>query len=120
MIVERLPEVHEYQALRQTLKLDEVPDEAVARGLKNSLYAVCVVHEGELVGLGRVIGDGGLYFYIQDLMVAPEFRDMGIQQCVMDKIMDFLKETAPENAFFCTKADGTVADFCKQYGFTRK
>ena len=39
------------------------PPEAIAIGLSNSLFAACAIAEGRVIGLGRVVGDGGLDFY---------------------------------------------------------
>jgi hypothetical protein len=43
------------------------------RGLTHALFTVCALYEGNVIGCGRVIGDGGLYFYLQDIMVLPAF-----------------------------------------------
>jgi len=60
-LVQRLPMIDEYQALRRAVGWAEVEGQAVAAGLANSLYSVCVPREGAVVGCGRVVvcdGDG--------------------------------------------------------------
>jgi ribosomal protein S18 acetylase RimI-like enzyme len=116
-LLERAPSPDEYLSLREAAGLKPVEREAARRGLSNSLYAISVVHDGRLIGTGRVIGDGGLYFYIQDLIVHPEFRGEGLETCIMDKLMEFLHESAPPNAFFCVRAGEEGSDFCRQFGF---
>jgi ribosomal protein S18 acetylase RimI-like enzyme len=38
----------------------------------------------------RVIGDSGLYFYIQDVIVLPQYQKRGIGMLLMKKVMNFL------------------------------
>ena len=50
----------------------------LAAALENSC-AVCVAHsDGRLCGMGRALGDRVSDAYIQDVVVAPEFRRHGI------------------------------------------
>jgi predicted N-acetyltransferase YhbS len=116
-ITRRAPTVPEYQRLREAVGCDPVEDKAVEKGLGRSLFAVCATQGGEVIGCGRVVGDDGLYFFIQDLMVDPELDNEGIEACLMDEIMDFLKEAAPPGAFFCIQGCLYQREECKQYGF---
>lgn len=38
----------------------------------------------ELLGMARVIGDGGLFYYIQDVIFIPEYQRQGIGTQLMD------------------------------------
>jgi len=49
----------------------------------------------KLVGFGRLIGDGGLYIYIHDLMVSPDFQGRGIGRHIMKMLMSKAFELAP-------------------------
>lgn len=51
--------------------------EAIEIGLYNSLFSVCVIFEDGIVECGRVIGDGGIYFYVQAVIVLLDFRRAG-------------------------------------------
>jgi Acetyltransferase (GNAT) family. len=46
--------------------------------------------ENDIIGFGRVIGDGGIYLYIQDVIVLPEFQGQGIRKYIMNAIKDYL------------------------------
>jgi len=56
---ERVATPAEFQRLRAAAGMTERSREGVERGLPNSTYGVVVVHEasGEVVGMGRVVGD---------------------------------------------------------------
>jgi len=46
--------------------------------LAHSVYGVVVVHADQVIGMGRIVGDGFMYFYIQDVAVLPEFQGYGM------------------------------------------
>lgn len=115
--VEREPTVSEYQRLRRAVGWSEVTDDGVEAGLKNSLYSVVLLSGGETVGCGRVVGDGGLYFYIQDIIVLPEYQGSGLGRLIMDKVIDYLRSRAERGAFVGLMAAKGVAEFYERYGF---
>ncbi len=49
--------------------------------------------------MGRVVGDGAVYFYIQDIVVHPEHQGKGIGENIMSALMTYLQENAPDKAF---------------------
>ncbi len=61
MLVERVPTFDEYQKLRKAVGWRDVETRAIRIGLHNSLFSVCVIFENEIVGCGRVIGDGRIF-----------------------------------------------------------
>jgi len=115
--VEREPTVSEYQRLRRAVGWSDVSDEGVGAGLKNALYSVVVLRDKKPIGCGRVVGDGGIYFYVQDIMVLPEYQGLGLGRLIMDKVMDYLKGGAKQGAFVGLMAAKGVARFYERYGF---
>jgi ribosomal protein S18 acetylase RimI-like enzyme len=60
--------------------------------LVRSSYAFAVaVHEasGRSIGMGRAISDGISDAYIQDLVVLPEFREMGAGRMIVSALLRF-------------------------------
>jgi GNAT superfamily N-acetyltransferase len=95
-------------------------DEGVAAGLPRALYAVVLELDGEAVGCARVVGDGGLYFYLQDVVVLPEHRGHGQGARLMDALMAYLERTAREGAFVGLMAAVGAEPFYERYGFRRR
>ncbi len=120
MLVERVPTLEEYQKLRKAIGWWDVDTKATGIGLQNSLFSVCVIFENEVIGCGRVIGDNGIYFYIQDVIVLPDFQRNGIGKCIMDAIMDYLKAHAHSGAFIGLMAAKGASRFYEGYGFTER
>jgi len=52
--------------------------------------------------MARVIGDSGLYFYIQDVIVLPQYQKMGIGILMMERVMNFLDNNLSPLAFCCS------------------
>ncbi len=74
---------HDYQHLRKTTKWATLPDSTVKKALQKDLFSIAVYSNKQIVGMGRVIGDGAIYFYIQDVIVHPEFKNQGIGKLVL-------------------------------------
>ena len=120
ILIERSPTVEEYQRLREAVGWGKLDTEAVETGLRNSLFSVCVIYKDEVIGCGRVVGDGGIYFYIQDIIVLPKFQKQGIGKRIMDAVMSHLSSHAPPNAFIGLMAAKGVSRFYEKYGFVER
>jgi len=116
-IIERLPTVEEYQTLRQAVGWPAVDGSVVASGLENTLCSVCAVEENAIVGCGRVLGDGGIYFYLQDVIVLPTHQRLGIGRRITDLLMGYVSRHAGHNSFVGLMAAAGVAPFYEAFGF---
>jgi GNAT superfamily N-acetyltransferase len=119
-LLEMLPSLADYRRLRAAVGWSELSPEAVEKGLESSLYSVCVCHGEEVVGCGRVVGDGAVYFYIQDVIVLPEHQGQGLGARIMNRIMAYLEGHAHRNSFIALMAAKDAAGFYERYGFTRR
>ena len=117
-LVERVPTLEEYRAICVAVGWGEVINfEAARTALPNSRYSVVAVHAGQAVGMGRIVGDGAIFFYVQDVAVLPEHQGKGIGSRIMAQLMAYLKAHAPEKAFIgLFAAEGTLP-FYERYGF---
>ena len=112
-----IPDIDSYRHLRREAGLSEKTSDAAAIGLPNSLYAV-QAFDGELVvGMGRVIGDGGLFFQVVDIAVLPAHQGQGLGKMIMREIMRFIDTDVPASAYVSLIADGQAQDLYAQFGF---
>lgn len=116
----RKPTVLEYQILRSSTKWPSLEDKVVEKALSNSLFSVCVFLNNKIVGIGRVIGDGAAYFYIQDVIVLPDFHKMGIGEKIMIEIENWLKQNANHNSFVGLMAAINVKEFYKKFDYKER
>ena len=111
----------EYLHLRRELGLPDPGFPVAARALRDDLFNVVVLLDGETpVACGRVIGDGVLTFLIQDVLVVPKFQRRGIGSKIMGIVLGHLETVAQPGAFVgLMAAPGTEAFFAK-HGFAAR
>jgi GNAT superfamily N-acetyltransferase len=119
-LLERAPTVDEFRRLRSSADVGEMGDESLAAGLSSALYSCVVVQEGDVVACGRVIGDGGMYFYVQDVFVLPEYNGRGLGVKVMDAVIGYLERVARPGAFVGLMDPENAEGFFERYGFQRR
>ncbi len=65
------PTPEEHQRLRVIAGMPKRSDSGTVKGLANTLYGVCLYKDDHMVGMGRVVGDGGMVFHLVDIVVEP-------------------------------------------------
>jgi len=116
-VEEQCPLSVEYMALRVAAGLSPKTRVAADRGLPNSLFAVCIRSGADLIGMGRVVGDGGCNFEIVDIAVHPDFQRQGLGSQIMESIMNYLHENAPPSAYVSLIADEGAPALYRRFGF---
>lgn len=112
----RIPTVQEYQLLRGTTNWDKIDDSTVSTALSNSLFAICIKVKNKVVASGRIIGDG-VYFYIQDVIVLPDYKGTGIGMKVMQELENWLEKAAKPNTFIGLMAAKGTVEFYKRFNY---
>ena len=112
--------VEQYQILRKTTGWDLINDVPVSIALKNDLFSIGVFDDQAIIGMGRVIGDGAIYFYIQDVAVLPEYHKQGVGSLIMDHIENYLNENTNKNSFIGLMAAKGVKEFYKKYHYLER
>ncbi len=65
----KMPTPSEWQYLRSLSEWKIFSKEAFSEAAKHSVCGVCVYDQNKIVGMGRIVGDGIICFYIQDDIV---------------------------------------------------
>ncbi|MCF2899265.1 GNAT family N-acetyltransferase [Pseudoalteromonas sp. OFAV1] len=104
-LIEQLPSAEEYCAMRLKAGLSARSLAAAKAGLPNSLYAICVRKDDELIGMGRVIGDGGCNFEVVDIAVSPEYQGKGLGRQIMEHVDRYIESAAFEGSYVTMVAD---------------
>ncbi|MEU2408668.1 GNAT family N-acetyltransferase [Streptomyces rubiginosohelvolus] len=114
---EGVPSVGVFRRLRTDAGLSDKASEAVALALPNTWYGVILRHEGEPIGMGRIIGDGGTAFQIVDICVHPAHQGRGLGKRIMAALTEELERRAPATAYVSLIADGPARFLYEKFGF---
>jgi GNAT superfamily N-acetyltransferase len=116
-LVASFPDAPTYRRLRVETGLSPKSPEAAERGLANTLYGVSLMKAGELIGMGRVIGDNGTVFAIVDIAVRRDHQGQGLGKRIMAALDAWLRANAPASAYVMLIADGDARHLYAQFGF---
>ena len=113
-----VPSVADYQRLRADAGLSPFAAEAARIGLPGTVLGV-VLRSGEAaVGMGRVIGDGALFFQMVDIAVQPEHQGQGLGKAIVGALLEGLAARIASPAYISRVADGEAHRLYAQFGFT--
>ena len=118
-LVERFPGVADYMRLRALTGLSPKSEAASRRGLANTSYGVSLQRRDEVVGMGRIVGDEGCFYFVVDIAVVPELQGRGLGKRIMDALDAWLRANAPPTAHVSLFADGEAKRLYAKYGFAQ-
>ena len=111
----------EFMHLREELGMPAVSFPVAARALRDDIFSVVVLLEGETpTACGRVIGDGALNFFVQDVLVVPQMQRRGIGSKIMEIILGQLGTMAAPGAFVGLIASPGTEAFFARHGFAAR
>lgn len=119
-IIEQIPGAEEYNFLRSRVGWREYDLESIAEGLRSTLYCICAYHGDDIIGMGRVIGDGKLVFYIQDIIVLPDYQGKHLGTQIMDRIMWYINENSVNNSVIGLMSAHGKEEFYERFGFKKR
>jgi len=114
------PSVEEFFMLRSKIGWDEIDVNQASVSLANSLFHVTIRDKSKLIGMGRIVGDGAMYFYIQDVVVDPDYQNLGIGSALMKNIENYLFIEAKKGSTIGLLAAKGKEDFYTRYGYTNR
>jgi ribosomal protein S18 acetylase RimI-like enzyme len=112
------PSVEDFIALRHKIGWGETNFEMAKNSLANSLFYVVIRDQSRIIGMGRVVGDGYMYFYIQDVVVDPDYQKQGIGHALMLEIERYLSDAAKKGSTIGLLAAKGKESFYSRYGYT--
>ncbi|MEN6348423.1 MAG: GNAT family N-acetyltransferase [Syntrophomonas sp.] len=118
-LVNSIPTPDEYVNLRCSAGWALSNPTAMVNGVNNSLYSI-LARSGQLtVGMGRIIGDGGMFYLIVDILVLPEYQSKGIGSAIIRQLIDWAGANAPCNSRLWLFAAEGREGFYERLGFER-
>lgn len=122
-LVESPPPLEDYLNIRKTAGLTPKTPEQSFKALAGAWYTVHLTYgasENEspkVVGMGRIIGDGGWYFHIVDMAVLPDHQRKGLGDQILGNLLDTIVRDAPETPYVNLIADPPGKKLYARHGF---
>ena len=114
--------VETYLKIREKVNWKKLTYEQAEKALKNSLYTVVAIEDDKVLGMGRIVGDGAVICYIQDLIIVPEAQGRGIGRLLIEDLRRFVQSIQFEGTemmfdLMCAKGR---EKFYEKMGFTSR
>lgn len=114
------PSAFEYNELRRLVGWQVVTSGKAEVALNQSLFHVIARVNEQLIGMARIIGDGSLFFYIQDLIVRPEHQGLGIGHLLMEQVEAYLDSVCCQGSTVGLFAAKGKEGFYTRYGYKER
>ena len=114
---ESAPDPEGYRALRAACGLGPRSPEAAERGLAQGLFAVTVWDGHRLIGMGRVVGDGGCFAQIVDIAVHPDRQGAGLGAEILARLLTWCEAHLPKSCYLSLIANPAAASLYRRAGF---
>lgn len=116
-IIYEPPTPDEYNQLRTKAGLSTRDKAGAAIALTRSIFNITLRQSNELIGMGRIIGDGGCFYQIVDIAVDPIHQGKGLGKLIMAEITQYLDENAYKDSYVSLIADIPADRLYKKFGF---
>lgn len=96
--------------------------EQVQRALSNTYASFLACEDGRPVGMVRLLGDGGMSFYLKDFAVLPDCRGKGVGAALLGAAEAYILEQMPAGwkvSLELISTPGAVG-FYKKHGFEER
>ena len=98
-LVDNILQAEDFIRLRIDTGFAEIPVEHARKALQNGLINVSAIYNDELVGIGRLVGDGAMYWYLQEIIVVPKYQRKGIGTMIVNHLVDYAKANSTTGKF---------------------
>ncbi|MGB7980765.1 MAG: GNAT family N-acetyltransferase [Candidatus Nanopelagicales bacterium] len=117
--IDRVATAEEHRLLAERVGwADAFPWEAMPGSLAGSYCGtVALTGDAQVVGMGRAVGDGAFFFYLQDIAVDPEYQALGIGGELIRRLIDQVRGLTGGEAFIGLFATDAAIPLYRRAGF---
>ncbi len=118
-IKENILDINTFINLRALVGWKVLSEEQAKKALTNSLITISAYVDDKIVGMGRLVGDGAVICYIQDLVVHPDYRKIGVGDTIMKRLLAYVQEIRIDDTemMLCLMCAKGREKFYEKYGF---
>lgn len=81
----------EVNFLRASVGFRQILPQQIKAGLDGSTLIAAAYDQHKIVGMARLIWDGGFVALIPDVLVLPEYKAQGVEHELITRLLDFLR-----------------------------
>lgn len=111
--------VEQYLDIRSSVHWRELTGKQAEQALEHSWIVVGAYEEDHLVGMGRIVGDGAVICYVQDLIVRPEYQRRNVGSKVLRTLITYVESLREEGSqmMLCLMCAKGREPFYEKHGF---
>ncbi len=111
--------VEDYLSIREKVNWPVLQEEQAKRALSSSIVVVGAYEDEQLVGMGRIVGDGAVICYIQDLIVVPSMQKSGVGSTVLHYLTEYVEQLKQPDStmMLCLMCAKGREKFYEKHGF---
>ena len=91
-------------------------EERINKNRSNTCFAVSIYEQDEIVGMGRIVGDG-CYYTIYDIVTRGDKHGLGIGSIVMTELVNWYKIIKDDDTYLYLGASKGKEPFYEKFGF---
>lgn len=80
--------------MRNTIGWGNTTIPQAEKAVKNSIFHLGAFEGDKIIGIGRLVGDGALTWYIEDLIVIPDYQKRGIGTLIMEQLLGYIEKNS--------------------------
>jgi ribosomal protein S18 acetylase RimI-like enzyme len=118
---ETLPDIKDYWDLFQTTGWNEEYNFSIqdlTKAIQKSWYSTSLYDSNKLIGFGRVIADGVHHALIVDLIIHPDYQNMGLGSRLLDRLICRCKDNKIRDIQLFAAKD--KYEFYEKFGFEKR
>jgi len=94
---ENVLSAQQFLNLRESVGFRVIDEVQAGKAIENGLYNVIAKDGDKVVGMGRLVGDGYVYWYVQDVIIDPEYQGKGIGKEIMRYLTEYIENNSIPN-----------------------
>lgn len=112
-------DIETYMHLRREVGWKMLSPKQAQMALSNCLFNVVAYEDGEAVGMGRIVGDGAVVCYVQDLVILPRVQGRGIGSRVLGRLIEYVESITEDGTemMLCLMCAKGREGFYKKHDF---
>lgn len=120
--LDHLITIDEFLEMVESVGWNTYSKEQIEKALKNTMYMVKATVEGQLAGIGRVVGDYSIVCMLSDICVKPEFQGLGIGLKIVNELKRLIELNVKEGEKIQIELTPTAGNepFYEKAGFKYK